>query len=371
MSIFAKTNLEHVPPYIPGRLIESIREEFGINNIIKLASNENWSSPSPKVVEALRDALKDINRYPDPDCTRLKRKLADKFGLSADNFIFGNGADELINLIVNAFIDPGNEVLMSYPSFPRYFIAARAATDAVIQVPMKDFRHDVDKLLQKVTPKTKILFIDTPSNPVGCKLEKSEQEYIVENFSEHVLLVIDEAYREFVNEKKCLNYYSVLSSKRNVLFMRTFSKAYSLSGLRIGYCIGDPDVITDINKISSVFNVNLLGQIAAEAALDDKEFAANTVRSNDEGKEYLYKQLQRLKVSFQPTFANFIFIDMHRPLEKVDKFFLRHGIIVRPLKLKVFSGQYIRVTIGSMPENKAFIKVLEELISGIPEERHK
>jgi len=371
MSIFAKANLEHVPPYIPGRLIESIREEFGIDNIIKLASNENWNSPSPKVLEALRSALKDVNRYPDPNCTGLKRKLADSFGLSTDNFIFGNGADELINLIVNAFIDPGDEVLMSYPSFPRYFIAARAATDAVIQVPMKDFRHDVDKLLQKVTPKTKILFIDTPSNPVGCKLEKSEQEYIVENFPEQVLLVIDEAYREFVNENECLNYCSVLSSKSNVIFMRTFSKAYSLSGLRIGYCIGNSDVITDINKVRSVFNVNFLGQIAAEAALDDKEFAANSIRSNNECKEYLYKQLKRLGISFQPTFANFIFIDMRRPLEKVDEFFLRHGVIVRPLKFKGFSGQYIRVTIGSMPENKAFIKVLEELISDIPEERHQ
>jgi len=367
MSQYLRKILFQIPPYIPGRSIESIQKEYGNSKIYKLASNENPLGPSPKAIKAIRQYLKNIHRYPDPDANRLKNKLAEKLNLAHDNFLIGNGAAEIIDLIALAFIDPQDEVLLSYPTFPKYALSARRVLGNVISIEMKNFQHDYHTILNRISPKTKLIFIDTPSNPVGCKLSQAEQQFILDNLPDHVVLVLDEAYREFIDEHDCLNYHDVLPDRKNVLFLRTLSKGYGLSGLRIGYLIGHPETIADVNRVREVFNVNSLALVAAEAALDDDEHLQRTIAANEKGKQYLYRHLKRLGFDFQPTNANFILVDTNRPLDIVDDFLLQRGIIVRPMNLNGFANGYIRVSIGKPAANRAFIQALEELKKNIAE----
>ena len=350
-----------IPPYIPGRSVESIQQEFGISKVYKLASNENPLGPSPKALKAIKKYLKNVHRYPDADASCLKKKLAEKFNLSSENFLIGNGAAEIIDLIALAFIDPDDEVLLSYPTFPKYYLSTKQVLGKVINIPMKDFHHDYKTMLNRITQKTKLIFIDTPSNPVGSRLSKKEQEFIINALPDHVLLIIDEAYCDFVDKDDCLDTNQIVGERRNVLFLRSFSKGYGLSGLRVGYLIGHPDTIADVNRVREVFNVNSLAQVAAEAALDDDDHLKRTIEANEKGKQYLYRQLKRLGIEFQPTYANFILVNTNRPLDEVDEFLLKRGIIIRPLNLNGFTDGYIRVSIGKASANRAFINAMEKL----------
>lgn len=367
MTQYLRKILLEIPDYIPGRSIESIQQEFGNSKIYKLASNENPLGPSPKAVKAIKKYLKNIHRYPDPDANGLKKKLAEKLNLAPDNFLIGNGAAEIIDLIALAFIDPGDEVLLSYPTFPKYALSAKRVLGRVINIEMKNFQHDYHVILNRISLKTKLIFIDTPSNPVGCKLNRSEQQFILDNLPDHVVLILDEAYREFIDERDCLNYHEVLPQRKNVLFLRTLSKGYGLSGLRIGYLVGHPDTIADVNRVREVFNVNSLALVAAEAALDDEDHLRRTIKTNEKGKHYLYHHLEQLGLDFQPTNANFMLVNTNRPLNEVDEFLLHRGIIVRPMNLNGFINGYIRVSIGKPSANRAFIKAMEELKTAIAE----
>lgn len=367
MSRFARKILLDIPPYIPGRSVESIKEEFGLTKVYKLASNENPLGPSPKAVKAIKRYLKNIHRYPDPDANGLKKKLAEKFNLTPDNFLIGNGAAEIIDLIALALIDPDDEVLLSYPTFPKYYLSTKRVLGKVIKIPMKNFQHDSHAILKRISSKTKLIFIDTPSNPVGCKLSRSEQQFLLANLPQHVVMVLDEAYREFIDENDCLDYHEVILQRKNVLFLRTLSKGYGLSGLRIGYLVGHPDTIADVNRVREVFNVNSLALVAAEAALDDDDHLNRTIETNEKGKQYLYRHLKRLGFDFQPTYANFLLVDANQPLDEVNKFLLQHGIIVRPMNLNGFANGYIRVSIGKPAANRAFIHAMKELKLKIPE----
>jgi len=215
--------------------------------------------------------------------------------------------------------------------------------------------------MSRVTAKTKIIFIDDPCNPVGSRLDKSEQEYILNYLPNHVLLVFDEAYRDFINEKECLQYNEILAERKNVLFLRTLSKVYGLSGLRVGYTVGHPDTIADVNRVREVFNVNSLALVAAEAALDDDKHLQRTIETNEKGKQYLYRHLKQLGFDFQPTNANFILVNTNRHLDTVNEFLLKRGIIVRPMNLNGFANGYIRVSIGKPSANRAFIHAMEEM----------
>ena len=367
MSQYLRKILLDIPPYIPGKTVDAIKEQYGISKIYKLASNENPLGPSPKAIKAIKQYLKNIHRYPDPDAMCLKAKLADKIKLTFENFLIGNGAAEIIDLIALTFIDPKDEILLSYPTFPKYALSAKRVLGNVISIKMKNFQHDYLEILNRVSSKTKLIFIDTPCNPVGCKLSRAEQRFILSKLPDSVVLVLDEAYREFIDEQDCLNYNEVLSDRKNVLFLRTLSKGYGLSGLRVGYLIGHPDTIADVNRVREVFNVNSLALVAAEAALDDDEHLKRTIETNEKGKQYLYRHLERLGFDFQPTNANFILVNTNRPLNAVDEFLLKRGIIIRPLNLNGFNNGYIRVSIGKPTANRAFIQTMEEIKTNITE----
>ncbi len=367
MSQYVRKVLLDIPPYIPGRSIESIQKQFGILKIHKLASNENPLGPSPKALETIKRHLKNINRYPDPDAVGLKEKLAEKFNLTSDNFLIANGATEIIDLLALAFINPGDQVVLSYPTFPKYSQATRRVMGDVVQIRMENFRHVIKELLKNITSKTKIVFIDNPGNPSGSNLSRKEQEEILDRLPGHVILILDEAYREFNQNSECLDYKTIVPKRKNIIFIRSFSKCYGLAGMRVGYAVGNPEIIRDINRVREVFNVNSLALAAAESALDDEEHLSRSLETNKQGKEYLYHHLQRLGYDFFPSFTNFILINTSRELKPVDNFLLKCGIIVRPIKLQNFPEGYIRVSIGRAAENRAFIAALEKMKLFLPE----
>jgi len=361
MSQYVRKNLLDIPPYIPGRSIESIKKQFSISKVYKLASNENPLGPSKKSLQAIREHIKDVFRYPDANATNLKDKLASKYNLSPQNFLIGNGLAEVIDLIALAFVDPGDVVLLGHPTFPKYFLASKRVNGHVKHIKMKNFHHDYKEIFNQVTDKTKIIFIDNPNNPVGSKLSKSEQEEILCFLPEHIVLILDESYRDYIDESECLDYQSVINERKNIVFLRSFSKGYGLSGLRVGFAIGHPEIISDINRVREVFNTNSLALVAAEAALDDDEHLVKSREANEKKKKYLYHHLNRLGYDFQPSFTNFIFVNTFRNLEAVDNFLLQYGVIIRPMRLKDFPDIYIRVSIGKTAENWAFIKAMEKM----------
>ena len=367
MSQYLKKILLEIPPYIPGRSLESIKQDYHPAKVYKLASNENPLGPSPKAVKAIKKYLKNLHLYPDPEATNLKQKLARKLKLTPENLLIGNGAAEIIDLIALAFIEPEQEIILSYPTFPKYYLSSRRVFGNIINIQMKNFRHDYQTILKRVNSKTKMIFIDNPSNPVGSKLSKTEQEFVLKHLPNHVILILDEAYREFNDEYDCLDYTTVLQTRLNVLFLRTLSKGYGLSGLRVGYLVGHSEIIADVNRVREVFNVNALALVAAEAALDDEDHLKQTIECNENGKRYLSRHLKRLGYQFQPTSTNFLFVNTNRPLPAVEDFLLRHGIIVRPMTLNGMANGYIRVSIGRQSANRAFIQAMEKMKNTIAE----
>lgn len=365
MSKYLRKILLDIPPYIPGRSIADVKAMFGLERIHKLASNENPLGPSPLAVRAARACLNQVHRYPDPAGTSLKRKLAEKTGLTPAHFLLGNGAAEVIDLAAMAFIQPGDRVVLSSLTFPKYILSARRMMGEVVRVPMRDFNHDTQALLAEADSGAKLMFLDNPCNPVGCLLTKGRQEELLWNLPDRMVLVMDEAYREFASAADCLDYRSVLQDRSNLLFLRTFSKSYGLSGLRIGYAVGHPELISDLERVREVFNVNALALAAAEAALDDDEHLRKTLLVNDRGKNYLYRHLRRLGFWFRETCANFILIDTRRSLAQVEEFFLRQGIIIRPIRAPEAGGGFIRVSIGRPVDNRAFIRALERLAGAV------
>ncbi len=351
-------HINTIKPYVPGKPVEELERELGITDSVKLASNENPAGPSPLAVEVLRNNLDDLNRYPDGSCYYLRNALSEKLHLNPDNLIFGNGSNEIIELAVRTFMGPGNEAIMAHPSFVVYSTIVQAAGGRNVIVPLKDHCHDLDEMASKITDSTRIIFIANPNNPTGTINTKTEFDSFMEKVPDGVLVVVDEAYYEYVMSPDYADSMKYLEQRRDILILRTFSKVYGLAGLRIGYGISQSAINTEMNKIRQPFNINSLAQKAAIAALSDKGHLEKTVEINEEGKKYLYKELTELKLGYIKTEANFIFI----PLEKIDaaglnNSLLKEGIIVRPM-----GPSAVRITIGLPDENKKLIAALRKII---------
>ena len=349
-----------VQPYIPGKPIEELERELGISNSIKLASNENPVGPSPAALKAIRDSVHDINRYPDGAGYYLKKALAKKLSagesISEDELILGNGSNELLNIAAKTFMQDGDEAVMAVPSFIVYSMAVQSVGGISIQVPLKNYTHDLESMADAVTPRTKMIFIGNPNNPTGTINRKEEFDGMMEKVPENVLVVIDEAYYEYVSDPAYADSMKYLHSKKNVLILRTFSKMYGLAGLRIGYGIAKKGILDDMNRLREAFNTNSIGQRAALAALNDSEHLSHSRNINDAGKKYLYEELALMGVKYVPTETNFVYI----PLEKaiaVYEGLMKMGVIIRPMGPKA-----IRVTIGLPEENKRFIDSFKTVI---------
>lgn len=355
--------ISNIKPYIPGKPIEELERELGITGSIKLASNENPVGPSPMALKAIIESLQAckpaslLNRYPDGSGYYIKKALSEKLSVKEDELILGNGSNELIDIAVRTFIQSGDEAVMAYPSFVVYPMAVQAIGGRPIQVPLKNYTHNLEAMADAVTPKTKLLFIANPNNPTGTINKKAEFDCLMERLPDGILVVVDEAYYEYVTDPEYADSMKHFRTGRDVLILRTFSKVYGLAGLRIGYGIARQDIISEMNKLRPPFNTNSIAQNAAVWAMKDKEHVRYSQQINEEGKRYLYKELDSLGLRYVPTEANFIYIALGEDANVLYNKLLGFGVIIRPV-----GPQEIRVTIGLPEENKRFIEAMKKVI---------
>lgn len=356
----AKPSVLTQPVYEPGKPIEYVARELGLDpeGIIKLASNENPFGPSPKAVAAAKTALEQGELYPDGGCFDLRQKLAAHWKLGADQFVIGNGSNEIIELLGHAFVGPGDEVVMATPAFVVYKLVTLLFGAKAIEVPLRDWRHDLDAIAAAITPRTKLVFVCSPNNPTGTANTEAELLEFARKLPPHVVAVFDEAYAEYVESAPDLR--PLIAEGRNVVGLRTFSKIYGLASLRVGYGYASAELCGLLNRVRQPFNVNAIGQAAAIAALDDREFAANCARENRTGLAQIEDGSRQLGLTCVPSVANFILIkvgDGIRVFEELQ----RRGIIVRPVK-SYGLAEWVRVTIGTHEQN---VRLLSELAAVI------
>ncbi len=350
-------------PYPPGKPIEELERELGISGSIKLASNENPLGPSRKAVEALSKAFSDIHRYPDGSCYYLKKGLSKHLGVAEQMLIIGNGSNEIIELLLRTYLKAGDEVVMAEPSFAVYPLVVQAAGGRAVKVPLDgDLRHDLKRMAEAITGKTKIVFIANPNNPTGTIVTKDELEGFMEAVPGDVIVCIDEAYYEYVRSPDYPDTLGLIKGGRAVLLLRTFSKIYGLAGLRVGYGVAPAELVDYMNRVRQPFNVNSLAQKAALAALDDREHVERSRENNLKGLEFLFQELDKLGLECVPTEANFFLIKVGDG-EGVYRALLKKGVIVRPMK-GYGMEEYIRVTVGLPEENRRFLAALGEVIKG-------
>ncbi len=353
----ARDAVRELTRYQPGTPIEEIKRTLKLSSVIKLASNENALGPSPKAVAALREAIGSLHRYPDSTCRLLREKLARKLRVDPASLIFGNGSDELIVLALRAFVDPGDEVVVAAPTFLIYELQARACGASVTAVPLREFRYDLKAMQAAVTPHTKLVFIANPDNPTGTYVTARELAAFLRDLPAQTLAFVDEAYYEFVEAQ---DYPQTLASvaEHPLLVTRSFSKAYGLAGARIGYGVAQSSLIAAMEAVREPFNVNSLAQAAAVAALDDAAFVSRTRRMVQEGRRYLTRQLAALGLRVVPSVTNFLLVQAGPRADEVARALVRRGVIVREMSAWKLSG-CLRVTIGTMPENRRLIAALK------------
>ena len=359
MSITRRPCLEKITPYEPGKPIEEVKRELGVQDVVKMASNENPLGPSPLALEAIKEYLPQINYYPDGNCYYLKEALAEHLALTEKNIIVGNGADELITLVCAAYLNPGEEIIMAHPSFSEYEFAAQLMDARTARIACRKFRHDLEAMAAAVNVQTKLIMICNPNNPTGTIVTHKELEDFLKGLPAHVLVVIDEAYNEYVADLSYPQSLEFLARGYNILILRTFSKVYGLAGLRIGYGLAQEDVITDLNTVRAPFNVNSVAQVAARAALRDQGHVQAVRTLNAHGKEFLSKEFERLGLFYLPTEANFFFVEVGVDSRKIFHKLLPKGVIVRSGDIFGFP-RFIRVSIATEEQNVRFIQALEE-----------
>ncbi len=346
-----------ISPYVPGKPVEELERELGIEGSIKLASNENPLGPSPMAVDAIRGMLGDLHRYPDGSGFYLKEALSKRLDIAAEKIILGNGSNELIEMAVRTFLTPGDEAIMAKPSFVVYSMIVQAVGGTPISVPLQYYRHDLKKMADMITEKTKIVFIANPNNPTGTINNMEEMDAFMDRVPEGILVIVDEAYYEYVTSSDYPDSMQYLRDGKDILILRTFSKIYGLAGLRIGYGICKKEIAEMMNRIRQPFNTNSIAQRAAVMALQDMEHVMRSRRINEDGKRFLYREFTQMGIDYIPTQANFIYI----PLKTIDAMevyerLLRDGMIIRPV-----GKNEIRVTIGIQKENERFITAFKAL----------
>ncbi|MDR7857811.1 histidinol-phosphate transaminase [Tissierella sp.] len=359
MSVSFRKEIANLQPYKPGKPVEDVKREYSLDNVIKLASNENPIGYSPKVKEAIINTLDNLSVYPDGNSTELKEVLATELGIGVNEVLPSGGSDEMIDLIAKAYISKDDEVIMADITFPRYIQTTEMMGGTPVIVPLKDFTFDLDEMLNKITTKTKIIWICNPNNPTGTMVTEKQFVDFLDKVPSNVLVVSDEAYREYVTrEDYPHDTIKLLKDYPNLLIMRTFSKAYGLAGIRVAYTIGKEDILENINKVRAPFNVNILAQAAAIAAIKDTEFLQRSYDVNLEGKNYLYSEFDKLGFYYAPSETNHIFVNVGRNGQEVFVEMQKKGVIIRPN-----IADFIRVSIGTMEENKIFIEKLKEVLS--------
>lgn len=348
-------------PYVPGKPVEELERELGITGSIKIASNENPLGPSAMAVEAALRNINEVNRYPDGDCFYLKKKLAEKLDINEGNLIIGNGSNEVIEMIARTYLSENDEAIYGEHAFIVYPIVTQAIGAKHVVSPMPDLVHNLDDFASRITGNTKIIYLANPNNPTGTIFKKDEFEKFLSRVPDNVIVIVDEAYFEYVDDDEYPDSLEYQRNRKNIVTVRTFSKIYGLAGFRVGYGIGPEDLISFVNRVREPFNVNSLAQAAAASALDDSDHIINTKSVNSAGLKYLEEQLKKSGIKYTPSFTNFILIDLEDDPVPVYNKLLEEGVIVRPVGgygLKT----HLRVSVGLESENKRFIAALKKVL---------
>ncbi|MFW2387005.1 MAG: histidinol-phosphate transaminase [Polyangiales bacterium] len=361
MSDLAAPHILALTAYEPGKPEEELRRELGIDDIVKLASNENPHGPSPKAIEAVSAGGLALHRYPDPRGHDLRQALSAHHRISSAELCLGNGSNELIDLICRVFASRGEHVVFGHPSFPCYRIGSIAEELRFTAVPLRDnIDWNVDDLLDAVTPKTKLLFVSNPNNPTGSYIARDPLTRLLRELPERVLAVVDEAYVEYVDADDFSPATELRDSRERLAILRTFSKAYGLAGLRVGYAIGTPELVEHLDRLRAPFNVGTAGHVAARAALEDQAHLQATVEATIRDRKALCAALERAGLRVAPSQANFVLVDVGRRGRAVYEALLHEGVIVRPMPPPLET--WLRVTVGLPQENERFLDSLGRVL---------
>lgn len=358
----ANQGVQKLSPYQTGKPIDELKRELGLDDIIKLASNENPLGCSPLAIAAIQAELKQVSLYPDGNGFNLKQAIQQKFGFELNCITLGNGSNDILELVARAYIAQGESAVYSQHAFAVYPLAVQAVGGVGIEVPAKNFGHDLEAMAAAIQANTKVVFIANPNNPTGTWFERHEFEQFMAQVPAHVLVVLDEAYVEYVTDAGFINGFDYVKQYANLIVSRTFSKAYGLASLRVGYAIASADVTNILNRVRQPFNVNSFALAAATAALQDESFVKQSRQLNSAGMAQLEQGLSALGLGFIPSKGNFIAFDTGRPCLPVFQALLQQGVIVRPIA-NYGLPNYLRVSIGLESENARFLAALKQVLA--------
>jgi histidinol-phosphate aminotransferase len=364
--VLAKPGIRAISPYQGGRPVEEVQRELGLTDVIKLASNENPLGPSKRAMDAVADAASSVHFYPDGNAFYLRRAVAGFHGVAPDQLIFGNGSSDVLQILGETFLSAGDHIVFPEQSFVVYSLIRDIFDARATTPPLTDDTYDLVTLAEAVTADTKLVFLANPNNPTGTYVTKRELDTFLDAIPQSTLVVLDEAYFEYVERDDYPDGMDYLRAGRNVIVTRTFSKAYGLAGLRVGYGVASADIVEMMNRARPPFNVNSLAQVAALAALEDSDHVARSRALNREGMDYLTTSLSRLGLDYVPSVANFLLVHLARNGAEVTQALTRLGVIVRPMQGYAYPLS-IRVTVGSAEQNRRFIAALEEVLRENPE----
>lgn len=360
----ALPGVQQLAPYVPGKPADELARELGLplDSIVKLASNENPLGPSPKVIAAISQAVPELTRYPDGNGFVLKQALAQKFAVELAQVTLGNGSNDILELVAKAWLAPGLNAVFSQHAFAVYPIATMAVGAECREIPANNYGHDLPAILAAIDANTRVVFIANPNNPTGTWFDQQALADFLAQVPEHVIVVLDEAYIEYAEPGELPDGMDFLAKHANLIVSRTFSKAYGLAALRIGYAISSPMIADVLNRIRQPFNVNSLGLVAAVAALEDEEYLQESRASNKQGLQQLSTAFDRLGLSYIESRGNFIAVDFARDAAPINQALLEQGVIVRPVAGYAMPT-FLRVSVGTEQENARFIEVLEQVLA--------
>lgn len=360
-SLFRK-ELASITPYVPGKPIEEVKKEFGVEDIEKLASNENPLGPSPKAVEAIEKEAKSIHIYPDASAMLLRQEIAKEYDLSYENVVIGNGGEQILQMIAQTFINEGEEAIMASTTFGLYGSSVTHMGGVPIKLPLKDYKHDFEGFIEKLTDRTKLIYVCNPNNPTGNIMTKDEVQYLAENVPKDVVIIFDEAYYDYakVNEDYP-EALKILKERPNTVILRTFSKVAGIAGVRVGFALTSKEIAKEMSKVKGVFNVNKLAQVAAIGALNDKEHIQKTVELNYKSMSMMEEYFKESGLEYIKSNSNFIFVNVNMDSKVVSQKLMEQGIIIRPGYLWKWDN-WIRVSTGTVEQTEKFLVKLHTLI---------
>lgn len=360
--ILFRKELSNMVPYVPGKPIEEVKKELGLEVVEKLASNENPLGPSPKAVEFVTRELGRINIYPDATARELKDAIANRYGLTYENIVLGNGGEQILTMIAQAFINEGDEAIMATTTFGLYGTSVTHMGGIPIKLPLKNYKHDVEGFVDTINDKTKLMYICNPNNPTGNIMDKDDIDYLVKNVPEDIVIIFDEAYYDYakINDRYS-DTLEILKNRPNTVILRTFSKVAGIAGVRVGYCLTSESIATEMGKVKGVFNVNKLAQAAALGALEDQEHIDSTVDLNYKSLGMMEEYFDGKNIEYIKSNANFMFINLELDSREIFQQLMKEGIIIRPGYLWKWDS-WIRVSSGTMEQTEKFITALNKIL---------